>query len=793
MADLTYRVDIDTRQGIANIKKLNTSLKQTEKITKKTDSAFTKMGKGLLSVKTAVVGLVGAAGLGALVKQSLASADALGKVADKVGVTVEELQELRFAAEQSGVASKTLDVSLQRFSRRIGEAAQGTGVLSKVLKETGVSIRNTDGTLRSTNDIFNEYADAIANTADQQEKLRLAFAAFDSEGAALVNLFKNGSEGVNAYRKELHELNGVVGRDQVDAAARMNDAWGKVQTQFRAIATIAAAELAPALEEIANNIQLALKDKEKVAEIANAFRKFGEALVFVVDNFGPLLEAVKNLAIAWATLSIAKHIKLFDAFKTATANYGKAVASAGSASATAAGMFGKLQKAGIALIGRLGAIGAAVWFFTEAVQGNIGWVNQWARTLGVVNTSLQDQLNLVKKLETGDWGDRLRFFGPDAELFSPSTWVEYWNDEELAKARAEIEAQMQKQADELKKAQDEILEASTVNKPTLDASLNGGTDNSELISQNRDLALSYLPLKEAHADYIKSIQKLQAAKALDIKNSALYDEAIAAAANAYKEYADSLDPAIQAQKKLQEERKAENDQLKDIVQSLADEADVYSDIKKLKEQINKASARGLVNERTRLAALQQIAKQEKEIREQQLAESRKWSDGWQRAFNDYVDEATNAAKHAEETFRVATQGMEDAIVNFAKTGKFEFKSFLSDIVDQLLRSQAQQLVANLFGGLGLGGATGKSGFAGFFANGGLIPSGQFGIVGEQGPELVSGPAQVTPLNGAGGTTNVNYYIQAFDTKSWQQRLATEPEFLYAVTEQGRAGIPSRRV
>lgn len=41
------------------------------------------------------------------------------------------------------------------------------------------------------------------------------------------------------------------------------------------------------------------------------------------------------------------------------------------------------------------------------------------------------------------------------------------------------------------------------------------------------------------------------------------------------------------------------------------------------------------------------------------------------------------------------------------------------------------------------GEGGNSWFAGMFDNGGNIPAGQFGIVGENGPELVSGPVQVT--------------------------------------------------
>jgi hypothetical protein len=38
-------------------------------------------------------------------------------------------------------------------------------------------------------------------------------------------------------------------------------------------------------------------------------------------------------------------------------------------------------------------------------------------------------------------------------------------------------------------------------------------------------------------------------------------------------------------------------------------------------------------------------------------------------------------------------------------------------------------------------------FAGFFAYGGAIPAGKWGIAGERGPEIVSGPANVIPLNG----------------------------------------------
>lgn len=82
------------------------------------------------------------------------------------------------------------------------------------------------------------------------------------------------------------------------------------------------------------------------------------------------------------------------------------------------------------------------------------------------------------------------------------------------------------------------------------------------------------------------------------------------------------------------------------------------------------------------------------------------------------------------------------------------------------QSQADKVLGKLgqgFGALGaLSGALGfaipgfgtasgllsaATGFAGLFAHGGHIPSGSFGIVGEKGPEVVQGPANVTPADG----------------------------------------------
>ena len=175
--------------------------------------------------------------------------------------------------------------------------------------------------------------------------------------------------------------------------------------------------------------------------------------------------------------------------------------------------------------------------------------------------------------------------------------------------------------------------------------------------------------------------------------------------------------------------------------------------------------------------------------------SRQFNTGWRSAFNEYIDDATNAAKVAQDVFRKATQGMEDLIVNFAKTGKFEWKNFVASMAEELLRSQIRQLMANLFTA-GPGATTNSGNFLSSilgFANGGIIPTNGPVLVGERGPEIISGASGrvVTPNEQLGGTTVVNYNISAVDAMSFKAMIARDPGFIHAVAQQGARTVPGR--
>lgn len=102
----------------------------------------------------------------------------------------------------------------------------------------------------------------------------------------------------------------------------------------------------------------------------------------------------------------------------------------------------------------------------------------------------------------------------------------------------------------------------------------------------------------------------------------------------------------------------------------------------------------------------------------------------------------------------------------------------------------------LFGSGGVGGPWSMS-FAGAFATGGKIPTGQFGIVGEEGPELafagpgglgiLSNPESRALIGGAGGGTNVSISIPIDATGADQAAIAR----LNAKMDQLSAELPGK--
>lgn len=107
-----------------------------------------------------------------------------------------------------------------------------------------------------------------------------------------------------------------------------------------------------------------------------------------------------------------------------------------------------------------------------------------------------------------------------------------------------------------------------------------------------------------------------------------------------------------------------------------------------------------------------------ETERRKLDASTEWRDGAVRAVRDYVEEASNAARTAEQAVTKSLQAGEDAFVKWATTGKLAAGGLFNTMAEEALRAAWRMSVIKPFGGMleGLFSSIG-SGIAGWFSGG----------------------------------------------------------------------------
>lgn len=88
---------------------------------------------------------------------------------------------------------------------------------------------------------------------------------------------------------------------------------------------------------------------------------------------------------------------------------------------------------------------------------------------------------------------------------------------------------------------------------------------------------------------------------------------------------------------------------------------------------------------------------EMDYQARRLAAMGDWRNGTRAAFEDYAMEANNAAGQTHSALTNAFQGAEDALVQFAMTGKLSFRDLANSIIADLARIAAKQAIVGIAG------------------------------------------------------------------------------------------------
>jgi hypothetical protein len=211
------------------------------------------------SVRARALGL--AAGMGAVVAVAhqfavafAADVAALREASDAARVTETQFQQLAFAGNAAGVGADVVTGSLNTLAEGLRAIEARTGGPTNALWRLGVRARNTDGTIRDTNDVLLDLADRFERVRSPVHRARLAQELFGASGRRMLQVLAGGSAALRRQREDFAALGGGVLPEAVEQGRRFAVAQGRMQVALDSVRSVIATSLLPVVTYLTDGV-----------------------------------------------------------------------------------------------------------------------------------------------------------------------------------------------------------------------------------------------------------------------------------------------------------------------------------------------------------------------------------------------------------------------------------------------------------------------------------------------------------------------------------------------------------
>lgn len=260
-------------------------------------SRMDSFGSGM-AVAGAAIGVAMAAAataLAASIKHAVDEADKLGKMAQKIGVPVEELSALKHAADLSGIGLEALEKSMGKLAKTMVEAAaKPTSEAANAFRALGVSVTNSDGTLKASSQVLSDVAGKFEGLKDGAGKTAVAMAIFGKSGKDMIPLLNSGRDGLQEMKDEAAKLGIVIDNQTAKSAEAFNDNLTRLGKVKDGIILKITAGMLPALENLSANMVRTAKD-------GDVLKAWGESIGGI---FVSLFNNIQILSLGWQRLGV---------------------------------------------------------------------------------------------------------------------------------------------------------------------------------------------------------------------------------------------------------------------------------------------------------------------------------------------------------------------------------------------------------------------------------------------------------------------------------------------------------
>jgi len=212
-------------------------------------SSTQKMENFAKTAGASIAGYFALSNLRDSVQQSLDLADSLGKMSQKIGMSVDDLYSLQAAGQLSDVALQEIEKSVLKLNKNLGEMSMGGGKdAQNALKNLGISSKDVNGHIKDSNTVLLEVADRFKDMPNGAAKSTIAMQLFGKSGADLVPLLNGGSEAIK-------EFNGHMDKTTTDAAERFNDSFTRIGLSIDGAKSKLLTSMVPSIDMLSGRIE----------------------------------------------------------------------------------------------------------------------------------------------------------------------------------------------------------------------------------------------------------------------------------------------------------------------------------------------------------------------------------------------------------------------------------------------------------------------------------------------------------------------------------------------------------
>lgn len=173
-----------------------------------------------VAVATGAVLAMGAAMLGLAVRTAKVR-DEMARAAAAAGLPVQAYGKLQYAAKMADVSTETLGRSLRRLVNPSQEVQNS-------LRRMGIQFADNNGRMVPQQVLLERIADRFKNMGNDAQRARESMALFGERGADMVNMLKDGSEGLREMGIEAEKLGLIFDEKAAAEADKFGDSLDKV-------------------------------------------------------------------------------------------------------------------------------------------------------------------------------------------------------------------------------------------------------------------------------------------------------------------------------------------------------------------------------------------------------------------------------------------------------------------------------------------------------------------------------------------------------------------------------------